>query len=59
MKNLYINIDEIDTRGRFHQQVHAQLLHAKIPQDQKDSQVISDTLHFWELFVQKLLVKHW
>jgi len=37
------------TRGQFHQHVYAQLLCAKIPKVQKDSQVISVVLHFCDL----------
>jgi len=36
-----------------------QLLHAKIPKPQKDSQIIIVFLHFWDRCVQKQLLKHW
>jgi len=44
-------------RCRFHQLVYAQLICSKIPKAQKDSQVTSVLLNFWDLFAQKLLVK--
>jgi hypothetical protein len=43
----------------FHQYSYSQLLPIKIPKAQKDSQIISVFLCFWDLRVQKLLVKRW
>jgi len=49
----------IHTWSQFHQNVYVQLLHVQIPKAQKDSQVISVFLHFWNLHAQKLLIKCW
>ncbi len=35
--------------GQFHQHVYAKFLHVQIPKAQKDSQVITVFLHFWDL----------
>ncbi len=43
--------------GQFCQYVYDQFLLAQIPKVQKESQVISVFLHFWDLRVQKMLVK--
>ncbi len=46
-----------NTRGWFHQHVHTQLLHAQVSKVQKDNQVVSVFLYFWDLHSQKLLIK--
>ncbi len=45
--------------GGFHQHGNAQHLHVQIPKAQKDDQVISVFLHFWNLQAQKLFEKCW
>jgi len=44
-------------QGQFHKPFYKQLLLAQIPKAQKDSQVISVFLHFWDLHMLKLLAK--
>jgi len=53
-KNACVNVDEIDTRGRFHQ--HRQFLLTQIPKAQKDTGDFIAFLHFWVLGAEKLLV---
>jgi len=44
---------------QFHQHVDVQLLRVQIPRAQKDSQVVSVFLRFWDLQAQKLLMECW
>jgi len=47
------------SRGRFYQHFYKQPLLKKIPTAQKDREVIPVFLRFWDLHLQKLLVKCW
>jgi len=42
-------LDGDETRCQFHQHAYAKLLHAQIPKLQKDIQVVSVFLRFWDL----------
>jgi len=57
-KSLRQSIDQFEnfklilkTNGWFHQHAYSKLLCAQIPKVQKDSQVISVFLRFWDLLV--------
>jgi hypothetical protein len=53
------NLSSSDTKqGSISPTFYQQLLCAQIPKAQKDSQVISVFLRFWDLFTQKLLLEH-
>ncbi len=48
-----------ETLGSISPTCYAQLLCAQIPKVQKDSEVTSIFWQVWNIFVQKLLMKHW
>jgi len=56
---LKIGLDKTNSWGWFHQYVYDQLLHVQTPEVQKDSQDVSVSLHFWDLWMQNLHVKYW
>jgi len=44
------NVDDIDTRGQFHQFfIKKTFLHAKIAKAQKDTDNLTEFLRFWDL----------
>jgi len=57
--SFHLNIDNVETWGRFHQHVYEKLFLVQIPKVQKTQSSCQFLLRFWVLHVQKLFIKHW